>query len=378
MPSTPWLPWRLAVPIAAALASVPFILPLVLPLLLRSNASPRALSVNRLTWLPSPAIRTATTVSPPLAPLLSPSQPSAPSPPVIHMSPSPSPPPPSPPASLAPPSPPMIQAPRSPPPPPPIQAPLSPPSQSIQAPHPPPPPHSSSPPPPESMATDEKAGETETRRCDVYDGEWVQDEEARPLYPPGTCPYVDEAYACAANGRPDSRYTRWRWAPRHCSLPRFNATDFLHRLRGKRLLLVGDSMNRNQFESMLCVLREALPDKARMFETHGYRISKGRGYFVFKFPCVCVCLLTNGRIGLRLHRGVRAVAFPGPRRGALQQAGELQPDPPDRPHRQDGEPVEEGRRARLQHRPLVDARQDGQRTELLQGRRHAVRSIRLD
>ncbi|OEL22164.1 Protein trichome birefringence-like 5 [Dichanthelium oligosanthes] len=42
-------------------------------------------------------------------------------------------------------------------------------------------------------------------------------------------------------------------------------------------------MNRNQFESMLCILREALPDKTRMFETHGYRISKGRGYFVFKF-----------------------------------------------------------------------------------------------
>ncbi|KAK8455664.1 hypothetical protein SEVIR_4G200100v4 [Setaria viridis] len=64
---------------------------------------------------------------------------------------------------------------------------------------------------------------------------------------------------------------------------RFNATDFLARLRGKRLMLVGDSMNRNQFESLLCILREALPDKTRMFETHGYRISKGRGYFVFKF-----------------------------------------------------------------------------------------------
>ncbi|PUZ59665.1 hypothetical protein GQ55_4G060500 [Panicum hallii var. hallii] len=64
---------------------------------------------------------------------------------------------------------------------------------------------------------------------------------------------------------------------------RFNATDFLTRLRGKRLMLVGDSMNRNQFESLLCILREALPDKSRMFETHGYRISKGRGYFVFKF-----------------------------------------------------------------------------------------------
>jgi hypothetical protein len=49
-------------------------------------------------------------------------------------------------------------------------------------------------------------------------------------------------------------------------------------------MLVGDSMNRNQFESMLCILRTALPDKSRVFETHGYRISKGRGYFVFRFP----------------------------------------------------------------------------------------------
>ncbi|KAG0515459.1 hypothetical protein BDA96_10G280500 [Sorghum bicolor] len=284
MPSAPRFPWRLVVPLAAAFASVPFILPLTLPLLLRSTASPRTLSLNRLTWLPSsPAIRTAPTVSPPLAP--SPSPPSAPSPPVTQQT-SPSPPPPPPPPSPSPPSAPLtIQAPHSPPPPPPpIQAPHSPPSPPKQTPHPPPPPHSPSRPPPASTAAGEKAGGTETRgRCDVYDGEWVQDEEARPLYPPGTCPYVDEAYACAANGRPDSRYTRWRWAPRHCRLPRFNATDFLERLRGKRLLLVGDSMNRNQFESMLCVLREALPDKARMFETHGYRISKGRGYFVFKF-----------------------------------------------------------------------------------------------
>lgn len=30
--------------------------------------------------------------------------------------------------------------------------------------------------------------------------------------------------------------------------------DFLSRIRGRRLVLVGESMNRNQFESMLCVL----------------------------------------------------------------------------------------------------------------------------
>ncbi|KAL6874142.1 hypothetical protein ACP4OV_014224 [Aristida adscensionis] len=139
-------------------------------------------------------------------------------------------------------------------------------------------------PPPQTPSTDTAGGsETEAAMCDVYDGEWVRDAEARPLYAPGTCPYVEEAYACAANGRPDSGYTRWRWAPRHCRLPRFNATDLLERLRGKRLMLVGDSINRNQFESLLCILHGALPDKARMFETHGYKISRGRRYFVVKF-----------------------------------------------------------------------------------------------
>ena len=51
-------------------------------------------------------------------------------------------------------------------------------------------------------------------------------------------------------------------------------------------MLVGDSMNRNQFESMLCLLREGLPDKSKMFEIHGRRITKGRGYYVFKFVVI--------------------------------------------------------------------------------------------
>lgn len=42
-------------------------------------------------------------------------------------------------------------------------------------------------------------------------------------------------------------------------------------------------MNRNQFESLLCLLREALQDKSKMYETRGNKITKGRGYFIFKF-----------------------------------------------------------------------------------------------
>ncbi|KAL8488997.1 hypothetical protein ACS0TY_025052 [Phlomoides rotata] len=120
------------------------------------------------------------------------------------------------------------------------------------------------------------------RNCDIYKGTWVKDDDY-PLYKPGSCPYVDDGFSCQSNGRPDSGYTQWRWKPDECDLPRFNATDFLVRLRGKRLMLVGDSMNRNQFESLLCLLREGLADKSRMYETHGYKISKGRGYFIFKF-----------------------------------------------------------------------------------------------
>ncbi|KAK6918078.1 PC-Esterase [Dillenia turbinata] len=122
------------------------------------------------------------------------------------------------------------------------------------------------------------------RKCNLYMGNWVEtSEEEYPLYKPGSCPYVDEAFDCQPNGRPDSSYLNWRWKPQDCDLPRYNATDFLLRLKGKKLMLIGDSMNRNQFESILCLLREGLPDKSRMYETHGYKITKGRGYYMFKF-----------------------------------------------------------------------------------------------
>lgn len=120
------------------------------------------------------------------------------------------------------------------------------------------------------------------KRCNLYMGKWIRDDEY-PVYQPGSCPYVDEAFDCQSNGRPDSKYLRWRWKPDDCDLPRYNATDFLVRLQGKRLMLVGDSMNRNQFESMLCLLRMGLPDKSKMYEVHGYKITKGRGFYIFKF-----------------------------------------------------------------------------------------------
>ncbi|KAG6504581.1 protein trichome birefringence-like 33 isoform X2 [Zingiber officinale] len=105
--------------------------------------------------------------------------------------------------------------------------------------------------------------------CDVFAGEWVYEPAARPLYAEEECPYIQPQLTCQAHGRPDSGYQHWRWQPRACSLPRFNATFMLEKLRGKRLMFVGDSLNRGQFTSMVCLLHRAIPDAAKSMQTFG-------------------------------------------------------------------------------------------------------------
>ncbi|KAL3604432.1 hypothetical protein D5086_005291 [Populus alba] len=72
---------------------------------------------------------------------------------------------------------------------------------------------------------------------------------------------------------------------RECDVTRgrFNATKILDLIRGKRLVFVGDSINRNQWESMLCMLMGAVKDPKKVYETHGRRITKEKGNYSFKF-----------------------------------------------------------------------------------------------
>ena len=54
---------------------------------------------------------------------------------------------------------------------------------------------------------------------------------------------------------------------------RFNATRLLERLRDKRMAFVGDSLNRNQWISMICLLGATIPDPSKTMETNGFRMS---------------------------------------------------------------------------------------------------------
>ncbi|XBH95939.1 hypothetical protein VPH35_086424 [Triticum aestivum] len=81
-------------------------------------------------------------------------------------------------------------------------------------------------------------------------GRWVYDEEAYALYKESACRFMSENLACGRYGRTDLRYQHWRWQPHGCDLPRY-------KLRGKQLAFVGDSLNRDQWVSMVCLIDTA-------------------------------------------------------------------------------------------------------------------------
>ncbi|KAL6545121.1 hypothetical protein OROHE_009786 [Orobanche hederae] len=101
--------------------------------------------------------------------------------------------------------------------------------------------------------------------CNVFNGRWVRD-YTRPLYEEWECPYIEPQLTCQEHGRPEKDYRYWRWQPHGCSVPSFNATLMLDALRGKRMMFVGDSLNRGQYTSMICLLQKDIPQQAKTME----------------------------------------------------------------------------------------------------------------
>ncbi|KAL6138190.1 hypothetical protein ACLB2K_063475 [Fragaria x ananassa] len=118
--------------------------------------------------------------------------------------------------------------------------------------------------------------------CDLFHGEWVED-DSYPLYEPGSCPLIDEQFNCIRNGRPDKDYQKFKWQPKDCTLPRLDASHMIELLRGKRLVFVGDSLNRNMWESLICILRNSAKDKSKVYEAHGRTHFRGEASYSFIF-----------------------------------------------------------------------------------------------
>ncbi|GMI64703.1 TRICHOME BIREFRINGENCE [Hibiscus trionum] len=118
--------------------------------------------------------------------------------------------------------------------------------------------------------------------CDLFDGGWVKD-NSYPLYKPGSCSFIDEQFSCIMNGRPDKDYQKQKWKPKGCTLPRLDGGHMLELLRGKRLVFVGDSLNRNMWESLVCILRNAAKKPENVYEAHGRSYFRGEASYSFIF-----------------------------------------------------------------------------------------------
>ncbi|XP_047332346.1 protein trichome birefringence-like [Impatiens glandulifera] len=127
-----------------------------------------------------------------------------------------------------------------------------------------------------------EASLNELQHCDFFDGHWIKD-HSYPLYEPGTCPHIDEPFDCFHNGRPEFGYESFKWKPKGCNIPRFDGEMMLEVLRGKRLIFVGDSLNRNMWESLVCLLRNSVKDKERVFEASGKMEFRSDGFYSFIF-----------------------------------------------------------------------------------------------
>ncbi|KAI3868417.1 hypothetical protein MKW92_035448 [Papaver armeniacum] len=92
-----------------------------------------------------------------------------------------------------------------------------------------------------------------SEKCNLFVGEWVPD-PLGPLYSYESCHFITDDQNCMKNGRPDSGYLHWRWKPRGCEIPRFNAERFLEMMRDKSWGYIGDSIARNHVQSLLCIL----------------------------------------------------------------------------------------------------------------------------
>ncbi|KAA8517771.1 hypothetical protein F0562_015224 [Nyssa sinensis] len=121
--------------------------------------------------------------------------------------------------------------------------------------------------------------EFDPNECSVVHGKWVSNSSIKPLYSDSTCPYLDRQVTCVKNGRPDSDYIYWEWQLDDCVLPRFNPKLALQKLQGKRLRFVGDSLQRGQWQSFVCLVESIIPkDQKSMRRGRVHSVFEAKGY----------------------------------------------------------------------------------------------------
>ncbi|XP_037439830.1 protein trichome birefringence-like 16 [Triticum dicoccoides] len=115
------------------------------------------------------------------------------------------------------------------------------------------------------------------KECDYRNGKWFPNNH-RPLYSGPRCKrWLSESWNCRLTQRTDFAYEKFRWHPEGCGMPAFQTAQFLRRMQDKTIAYVGDSLGRQMFQSMMCMLAasgkhdsdvEDVGSKYEMAQTH--------------------------------------------------------------------------------------------------------------
>ncbi|CAH9070353.1 unnamed protein product [Cuscuta europaea] len=90
--------------------------------------------------------------------------------------------------------------------------------------------------------------------CNYAKGKWVPDSK-RPLYSGLGCKqWLSDMWACRLTQRTDFSYEGYRWQPEMCEMPHFERSKFLKRMQDKTIAFIGDSLGRQQFQSLMCMV----------------------------------------------------------------------------------------------------------------------------
>ncbi|CAN0901236.1 Protein trichome birefringence-like 16 [Linum grandiflorum] len=128
----------------------------------------------------------------------------------------------------------------------------------------------------------------DSRVCNYAKGKWVVD-DSLPLYSGFGCKqWLASMWACRLMQRTDFSYEKIRWQPKDCEMERFEGNEFLKRMEHKTLAFVGDSLGRQQFQSLMCMITGGLnrSDVLDVGEEYGF-ISPENGRpsgWAYRFP----------------------------------------------------------------------------------------------
>ncbi len=141
----------------------------------------------------------------------------------------------------------------------------------------------------------QKPGNTKTPTLRAYtDGEWVYSNEAAVAPGYAFC-RLDPRQDCRAGDVP-SAFLHWRWQPRSIQLLPFDRTSFLECVRGMKVLFMGDSIARNNQQSLQCMLLDAPEEvEVKVSETDTWRVAYDSVYLAYSNASV------NLRTTIDLH-----------------------------------------------------------------------------